>query len=48
MSEGSVSAQFHWNAETYLEMIQAEVSRFDELQKVIWEADDLAVVAASY
>jgi len=32
MSEGSVSAQFHSNAETYPEMIRAEVPRFDELQ----------------
>jgi len=30
--EGSVSAQFHWAPETYLEMIRAEVPRFDELQ----------------
>jgi tRNA (cmo5U34)-methyltransferase len=28
-----VSAQFHWNPETYLEQIRAEVPRFDELQE---------------
>jgi tRNA (cmo5U34)-methyltransferase len=28
-----VSTQFHWNPETYLEEIRAEVPRFDELQK---------------
>ena len=27
-----MSAQFHWTPETYLEMIRAEVPRFDELQ----------------
>ena len=27
-----MSAQFHWDPETYLEMIRAEVPRFDELQ----------------
>jgi tRNA (cmo5U34)-methyltransferase len=28
----SVSAQFHWKPDTYLEQIRAEVPRFDELQ----------------
>jgi len=28
-----VAAQFHWDPETYLEMIRAEVPRFDELQE---------------
>jgi len=35
-SEGSdtdLAAQFHWNPETYLEEIRAEVPRFDELQE---------------
>ena len=27
-----MSAQFHWDPETYLEMMRAEVPRFDELQ----------------
>lgn len=27
-----MSAQFHWDPETYLEMIRAEVPRFDDLQ----------------
>lgn len=27
-----MSAQFHWDPDTYLEMIRAEVPRFDELQ----------------
>jgi tRNA (cmo5U34)-methyltransferase len=34
-SEGSdsfLAAQFHWNPDTYLEEIRAEVPRFDELQ----------------
>ena len=31
-SEVSVSAQFHWDPGTYLEMIRGEVPRFDELQ----------------
>jgi len=38
MSEGTVSAQFHWNAETYLETIRAEVPRFDELQAAAIQA----------
>lgn len=33
-----MSAQFHWNAETYLEMIRAEVPRFDELQDAAIDA----------
>ena len=28
-----MAAQFHWNPETYLEEIRAEVPRFDELQE---------------
>jgi tRNA (cmo5U34)-methyltransferase len=28
-----VAAQFHWNPDTYLEQIRAEVPRFDELQE---------------
>jgi tRNA (cmo5U34)-methyltransferase len=28
-----LAAQFHWNPETYLEQIRAEVPRFDELQE---------------
>lgn len=31
--EISVSARFHWNPDTYLETIRAEVPRFDELQE---------------
>ena len=27
-----MTAQFHWDPETYLEMIRAEIPRFDELQ----------------
>lgn len=33
-----MSAQFHWDPETYLEMIRAEVPRFDELQAAAIEA----------
>ena len=33
-----MSAQFHWNAETYLEMIRAEIPRFDELQQAAIDA----------
>lgn len=33
-----MSAQFHWDAETYLEMIRAEVPRFDELQQTAIDA----------
>jgi tRNA (cmo5U34)-methyltransferase len=33
-----MSAQFHWDPETYLEVIQAEVPRFDELQTATIEA----------
>jgi tRNA (cmo5U34)-methyltransferase len=33
-----VSPQFHWNPETYLEEIRAEVPRFDELQEAAVEA----------
>ena len=28
-----MSAQFHWDPETYLELIRAEVPRYDELQE---------------
>jgi tRNA (cmo5U34)-methyltransferase len=31
-SDTDLAAQFHWNPETYLEEIRAEVPRFDELQ----------------
>jgi tRNA (cmo5U34)-methyltransferase len=34
----SVSAQFHWNPDTYLELIRAEVPRFDEIQEAAIEA----------
>jgi len=34
----SVRAQFHWNPDTYLEQIRAEVPRFDELQEAAIEA----------
>jgi len=30
---GSVTAQFHWTPETYLETIRAEVPRYEELQE---------------
>ena len=33
-----MSAQFHWDPETYLELIRAEVPRFDELQEATIEA----------
>lgn len=33
-----MSAQWHWNPETYLEVIRAEVPRFDELQAAAIEA----------
>ena len=33
-----MAAQFHWNPDTYLETIRAEVPRFDELQKAAIEA----------
>jgi tRNA (cmo5U34)-methyltransferase len=33
-----VSAQFHWNPDTYLEEIRAEVPRYDELQDRTIEA----------
>ena len=33
-----MSAQFHWNPESYLETIRAEVPRFDELQRAAIEA----------
>jgi tRNA (cmo5U34)-methyltransferase len=33
-----LNAQFHWNPETYLEMIRAEVPRYDELQQAAIEA----------
>jgi tRNA (cmo5U34)-methyltransferase len=33
-----VAAQFHWNPETYLEQIRAEVPRFDELQQAAVDA----------
>ena len=31
-------AQFHWNPETYLEEIRAEIPRFDELQRAAIDA----------
>jgi tRNA (cmo5U34)-methyltransferase len=31
-------SQFHWNPETYLEQIRAEVPRFDELQRAAVDA----------
>jgi tRNA (cmo5U34)-methyltransferase len=34
----TLGAQFHWNPETYLEEIRAEVPRYDELQKATVEA----------
>jgi tRNA (cmo5U34)-methyltransferase len=34
----TVCAQFHWNPETYLEEIRAEVPRYDELQRAAVEA----------
>ena len=33
-----MSAQFHWNPETYLDEIRAEVPRYDELQEATVEA----------
>lgn len=33
-----MNPQFHWDPETYLEMIRAEVPRFDELQRASIEA----------
>ncbi|MFN8151938.1 MAG: class I SAM-dependent methyltransferase [Solirubrobacterales bacterium] len=33
-----MSAQFHWDPETYLERIRAEIPRFDELQEAAIEA----------
>jgi tRNA (cmo5U34)-methyltransferase len=33
-----VCAQFHWNPETYLEEIRAEVPRYDELQRAAVDA----------
>lgn len=33
-----MAAQFHWDPETYLEMIRAEVPRYDELQTAAIEA----------
>ena len=36
--ETTVCAQFHWNPETYLEEIRAEVPRYDELQRAAMEA----------
>lgn len=33
-----MSAQFHWDPETYLAMIRAEVPRFDELQSAAIDA----------
>jgi tRNA (cmo5U34)-methyltransferase len=33
-----MSAQFHWNPETYLEEIRAEVPRYDELQRATVDA----------
>ena len=33
-----MAAQFHWNPDTYLEQIRAEVPRFDELQRAAVEA----------
>ena len=37
-----MSAQLHWNPETYLEEIQAEVPRYDELQRATVDAIPLA------
>jgi tRNA (cmo5U34)-methyltransferase len=37
-----VSAQFHWNPDTYLEQIRAEVPRFDEIQQAAVDAIPLA------
>jgi tRNA (cmo5U34)-methyltransferase len=34
----SLAAQFHWNPDTYLEQIRAEVPRFDELQQAAVDA----------
>jgi tRNA (cmo5U34)-methyltransferase len=33
-----LSAQFHWNPETYLDEIRAEVPRYDELQRAAVDA----------
>jgi tRNA (cmo5U34)-methyltransferase len=33
-----LAAQFHWNPETYLEEIRAEVPRYDDLQKAAVDA----------
>ena len=33
-----MARQFHWDPETYLEAIRAEVPRYDELQEVAIEA----------
>lgn len=33
-----MAAQFHWNSDTYLEQIRAEVPRYDELQQAAVEA----------
>jgi tRNA (cmo5U34)-methyltransferase len=33
-----LAAQFHWNPDTYLEQIRAEVPRFDELQQAAVDA----------
>lgn len=38
MAERQAKGQFHWDPETYLEMIRAEVPRFDELQAAAIEA----------
>ena len=37
-----MGAQFHWNPETYLEEIRAEVPRYDELQRAAVDAIPLA------
>src|SRR5687767_11983994 len=37
-SSSPMAAQFHWDPETYLEMIRAEVPRYDELQTAAIEA----------
>jgi tRNA (cmo5U34)-methyltransferase len=38
MAERQAKGQFHWDPETYLELIRAEVPRFDELQTAAIEA----------
>ena len=38
LSYGGPVSQFHWDPETYLEQIRAEVPRFDELQRAAVDA----------